>query len=267
MKKASFVFIILFFNLLSLFSISLKQIEPDRIYFYSKEKDVEVYCNNSLVDPIIKNGMIEIDNLWPETEYEITFINTDGQKTKFDCITDSWKGLYRWTNNSDDTNKGRCKELTFYVEKAESLNFIEGIFYNIYEVGEGFDKKTFRIFPLVDLKDVKEYPVFKFNGDNEISRTYRRNALSFNTTSFKPSSFYCSSIEITPSKYLIDVKTKTFAFKVTTTTTYKFVINQETGKKELWFILDGDKMAKMGMFKNPIAREGTGKNVFILEAI
>jgi len=267
MKKVILGLILFLFSISLVFAISIEKVEPDRIYISSDLKEGKVYCNNVLCKSKFDYGKIEILNLWPETEYKFQIVTPSGKEENINCTTTSWQGFYRWINTSDNTNKGHCKELIFYVEKAEQLPFIGGVFYNIYEVIEGFDKKEFRIFPLVDLNETGEYPTYKYQDNNKVSETYRRNALNFNTTSLTPSSFYCSKININPNEYSIEVKTKSFTFKVNTITTYKFVVNKETEKKEVWFILDGDGLAKMGMFKNPVPREGTDKRVFILESI
>ncbi|MDD4083176.1 MAG: hypothetical protein PHD05_07340, partial [Sphaerochaetaceae bacterium] len=137
MKKIIFCLILFSLNISLAFAISIENVEPDRIYISSDLKEGKVYCNNILCNSKFDYGKIEIDNLWPETEYNFQIVSLSGKKENINCTTTSWQGFYRWTNTSDNTNKGRCTELTFYVEKAEQLSFIGGVFYNIYEVIEG----------------------------------------------------------------------------------------------------------------------------------
>lgn len=206
--------------------------------------------------------------LWPETEYQLTFVafdKTDREisRTTLCATTGSWAGTYRWDNPTDRDNKGRCTSIVVQARPGDETDF-GSHYYRLFDIREDSE---YCFFPIDEKDGDGKYRIHRFDEDSERGETYRQNAERFNTTAFTPSQWQVMSLDVGPTTYKTFVESKAImVFTVHTENTYIFRINEGTRKKELLFVLDGDGLCKMGLFFNPAPPE-EGKSVFVLECV
>lgn len=204
--------------------------------------------------------------LWPDTSYNVEIVAFDDQEKEIDrasvlATTGTWAGVYRWDNPSDEDNRGRCTSITVKAVLSDDLKQ-SGRFYELYDLQN--DGNELRFFPIDGIRDY--YSWHDYDEDSLLGLVYRKNAEKFNKTSFTPSRWIVSSIEISPVWYASKVKTYAIMFTVNTVTNYNFRINESSQSRELVFVLDGDGLCKMGMFFNPVPPP-EGKAYYVLSEI
>jgi len=162
MKKIKAILLLLFLIFFFCYSATLNNIEPCSISFEDVKEGDKIYINDKLISSSSVTG------LWPETEYSVKIVNADGSLENKKITTDSWAGIYSWKNTTTNNNKGKCQEITFYVEKSQSNDKVSGTFYDIYEMVEGQPKKSFKIFPIIPLDSYSDDASFSYEGKNLI---------------------------------------------------------------------------------------------------
>ncbi|MGE4453885.1 MAG: hypothetical protein AB7D92_05070 [Sphaerochaeta sp.] len=151
--------------------------------------------------------------------------------------TTGWEGHYRWVNQSEDDNKGKCSQLDFLVTW-------DGI---SYEIAGLFDQ-PYRLYPLLRASLVGEQ--IPWEGDAPYQVAYRLNAEQFNTTNFTPRSWRVTRMEAQDTWMEIVVETKVGMMKFTTTSIYRFTLSGK-GERQLHFQTKGTGIASWGLFSCP----------------
>lgn len=163
--------------------------------------------------------------------------NSEVAAAKAVFATTGWEGHYRWVNLTDKDNKGKCKQLDFFVSYTKPVYSIELV-----------HDRPYVVFPLLDDNRLNEE--IPFEGQSEEQIAYRANAGVFNTTKFTPSVWSVTSVEYGIDGYAVEVKTKVGALSFKTRSVYRFSLSPK-GEKQLLFETKGDGLASWGLFSSP----------------
>jgi len=172
--------------------------------------------------------------------YQVIVASRDASDRTLDASqvtveTTSWSGSYRWSNPTDNTNKGRCVMLHYVVEDVPGGQMI------IKSELPGLGLQV--ISPAEVIGSWVDY-------DDPSAEVYRANGLMFNTTSAKPSRFLVSSVTQDATGVQVEVKSKALGMTFTTQSFYQFIITKE-GKRACVFWTTGSGLAATGIFNNP----------------
>lgn len=268
LRSFKFGLILIFFGITSLHATNLKMevkplptganltwsLVPESVYY-------DIYVNREFVVRLNNDATsYTLSNLIQGTEYEVilgarTATNETLDSEQANFTTDSWKGVYRWVNTTDNDNNGMMKEFILKVTLTKDAKY--GVHNEIWTYAE---EQWRKIFPFGELTG--NYGWLKFSGDSDMETTYRLNCSKFNISSFIPSKWKIDKIYLLNDYCGVDITTKAFGFEIQTSSTYTFKINDE-GKKIIEFRNIGTGVAEMAMFHNPIGPE---KGLFILVA-
>ena len=231
------------------FSVRLVNVYPNQLEVDWKEVEgvdyYDVYLDGKALERTTDTSCLvgsNDDPLSSHTQYEIIVAgraqgNIDRVAAKVSGTTSGWEGRYHWDNKTEKDNDGRCKQLDFLV------TFTNGS-YQVYGL---FDVQH-RLFPLVLEQDMNKE--FSYEGDRSEQRAYRMSASLFNTTSITPKTWRVSKLELLPSTFLVEVKTKVGSLHFTTTSRYHFCLDVHK-KPLLLFETQGTGMAAWGVFSSP----------------
>lgn len=158
--------------------------------------------------------------------------------------TDSFSGVYKWVNKTDDDNKGRLREITYIARLKTSPKYGQ---YMEISIPYGDDELV--IFPLQSLED-SIWPWIDYDDDGKTALAYRLNCERFNTSSLKPGRFRVSRISITPESASVEIQSSAFGFKVTTTSSYDFSMREDG--VYLVYKTSGSGLVESALFRNPM---------------
>lgn len=189
------------------------------------------------------------ENLAQESGYRLIVGARDENNNTLDADaleieTDSFSGVYKWVNETDDDNKGRLKEITYIARLKTSPEYGQ---YMEISIPYGDDELV--IFPLQSLDD-STWPWIDYDDGGETALAYRLNCEKFNTSSLKPGRFRVSRIFITPESASVEIQSSAFGFKVTTTTSYDFSMREDG--VYLVYETSGSGLVESALFRNPM---------------
>jgi hypothetical protein len=193
------------------------------------------------------------DPLLSNHRYQIIVASRDGDDRTIDFTqvvaeTVSWSGSYRWTNSTDNDNKGRCVSLRYVVDDVPGRQMV------IKSELPGLGLQV--VSPAEIIGSWTDY-------NDPSAAVYRANGLMFNASSAKPSKFLVDSVTQTAKGILVEVKSKALGMTFTTHSYYQFVVTED-GKRACVFWTTGNGLASTGIFKNP-ERGSEGKFVLVEE--
>ena len=268
LRSLKFGLILIFFGITSLHATNLKMevkplptganltwsLVPESVYY-------DIYIDKDFVARLDDEvTSYTLSGLFQKNNYEVILAarTATNETLDFELVnftTDSWKGVYRWVNTTDNDNNGMMKEFILKVTLTKDAKY--GVHNEIWTYAED---KWRKIFPFGELTG--NYGWLKFSGDSDMETTYRLNCSKFNISSFIPSKWKIDKIYLLNDYCGVDITTKAFGFEIQTSSTYTFKINDE-GKKIIEFRNIGTGVAEMAMFHNPVGPE---KGLFILVA-
>ena len=226
----------------------------------------DIYNNNDFVVRLDSNTLnYNVEKLASDTEYTFSIAARDSKNNtlaaaRAKITTDSWDGVYKWVNKSDDANKRRLSELILHVETKMDDEY--GQFYAIKYIDSS--QNEIQIFPLFDFDDKAAFEWHKYKEDSIAGNSYRINAELFNTSPFKPGKWKVYSIVIDSNCVTAYIQTSAIGMEFLTTTVFKFY-EDESGLKHLSLDTKGEqKIVDNYLFKNPNPGEG---DAFILDKI
>lgn len=188
-------------------------------------------------------------NLDQDSAYRIIVGARDEENNTLDAEaveveTDSFSGVYKWVNKTDDDNKGRLREITYIARLKTSPKYGQ---YMEISIPYGDDELV--IFPLQSLED-STWPWIDYDDDGNTALAYRLNCERFNTSSLKPGRFRVSRISITPETASVEIQSSAFGFKVTTTSNYDFSMREDG--VYLVYKTSGSGLVESALFRNPM---------------
>ena len=188
-------------------------------------------------------------NLDQDSAYRIIVGARDEENNTLDAgavevETDSFSGVYKWVNRTDDDNKGRLREITYIARLRTSPKYGQ---YMEISIPYGDDELV--IFPLQSLED-STWPWIDYDDDGKTALAYRLNCERFNTSSLKPGRFRVSRISITPESASVEIQSSAFGFKVTTTSSYDFSMREDG--VYLVYRTSGSGLVESALFRNPM---------------
>lgn len=188
-------------------------------------------------------------NLDQDSAYRIIVGARDEENNTLDAEaveveTDSFSGVYKWVNRTDDDNKGRLREITYIARLMTSPKYGQ---YMEISIPYGGDELV--IFPLQSLED-STWPWIDYDDEGKTALAYRLNCERFNTSSLKPGRFRVSRISITPESASVEIQSSAFGFKVTTTSSYDFSMREDG--VYLVYRTSGSGLVESALFRNPM---------------
>lgn len=238
-------------------SISLEWESVDGATYY------DIYKDNTFVARVGSETLAyEIEKLYCSTLYNISIAARDSENNTIsaswlDIVTDTWNGIYTWTNLTENDNKGKLKKLRVRVEMKIDSEY--GQYPEIWFQND--DGTESRIFPLFDFADPEANKWHRYKEDSIAGIAYRENASRFNTTSFNPGKWKLSRLVIDSNETTSYILTSILSFELTTWSKFVFFEEADNVKRLSLETVGEEAIVNSFIFKNPNPGED---NRFIL---
>lgn len=213
----------------------------------------DIYKDNEFVARVDSSQhSYEIDNLYCSTSYNISIAARDGENNTIsaawlDVVTDTWDGIYTWTNLTKNDNKGKLKKLTVRVEMKIDPKY--GQYPEIWF--QNNDGSESRIFPLFDFDDPESNKWHKYKEESVAGRAYRENASRFNITSFNPGKWKLARLVIDSNETTSYILTSILSFELTTWSKFVFFEEADSVKRLSLETVGEEAIVNSFIFKNP----------------